>query len=76
MLPQNPQNQLGTHEVLNMPHHLGDQDLWSQDQALQFWTHAFHGGGQDRLVVEIVGPKIFLTKDRKQVWPRVLINMV
>ncbi len=30
--------QLPTHEVLNMPPHLGDQDLWQDDQPLREWT--------------------------------------
>ena len=68
MLPKNPKNQLGTHEVLNMPHHLGDQDLWSQDQALQFWTNAFHGGwAKDRLktIGKIVGSQDVFDKAEK-----------
>ena len=68
MLPRNPKNQLGTHEVLNMPHHLGDQDLWSQDQALQFWTNAFHGGwANDRLktIGKIVGSQDVFDKAEK-----------
>ena len=35
MPPLNPQALLPTHEVLNMPPHLGDQDLWAEDIALQ-----------------------------------------
>jgi putative acyl-CoA dehydrogenase len=35
MPPLNPQASLPTHEVLNMPPHLGDQDLWAEDIALQ-----------------------------------------
>ena len=28
-----------THEVVNVPPHQGDQDLWAQDIALQHWTN-------------------------------------
>ena len=35
MIPINPLANLATHEVLNMPPHLGDQDLWSSDLALR-----------------------------------------
>ena len=35
MQPLNPRAQLPTHEVLNMPTHLGDQDLWGEDIALR-----------------------------------------
>ena len=68
MLPKNPKNQLDTHEVLNMPHHLGDQDLWSQDQALQSWTNAFNGGwAKDRLktIGKIVGSQNVFDKAEK-----------
>jgi len=34
---------LPTHEVVNVPPHQGDQDLWAQDIALQHWTN-IHGG--------------------------------
>jgi len=35
MRPRNPIANLPTHEVINMPPHLGDQDLWASDIALQ-----------------------------------------
>jgi len=35
MLPVNPLSELATHDVINTPPHLGDQDLWSGDTALQ-----------------------------------------
>ena len=35
MQPLYPISNLPTHEVLNMPPHLGDQDLWSDDIALR-----------------------------------------
>ncbi|MCP5083520.1 MAG: DNA alkylation response protein [Alphaproteobacteria bacterium] len=35
MKPVQPLANLPTHEVVNMPPHLGDQDLWQQDAALR-----------------------------------------
>ena len=35
MIPRKPLASLSTHEVTNMPPHLGDQDLWQSDDALQ-----------------------------------------
>ena len=35
MIPFKPLTDLPTHEVLNMPPHLGDQDLWMNDSALR-----------------------------------------
>jgi putative acyl-CoA dehydrogenase len=35
--------QLPTHEVINMPPHLGDQDLWADDRALHQWTARLGG---------------------------------
>ncbi len=35
MKPHQPLADLATHEVTNMPPHMGDQDLWSQDLALR-----------------------------------------
>ena len=35
MYPHAPQSQLPTHEVVNMPPHLGDQDLWRDDVVLR-----------------------------------------
>ena len=35
MIPRKPLASLSTHEVTNMPPHLGDQDLWQSDGALQ-----------------------------------------
>ena len=34
MTPLNPLASLHTHEVTNMPPHMGDQDLWRDDAAL------------------------------------------
>lgn len=44
MPPRNPIAQLSTHEVINMPPHMGDQDLWKNDLPLQDWA-TVHGGG-------------------------------
>ncbi len=38
MKPRKPVSELQTHEVVNMPPYIGDQDLWSDDWALQEWT--------------------------------------
>ena len=35
MIPLRPLAALPTHEVTNMPPHLGDQDLWRDDAALR-----------------------------------------
>ncbi len=34
---RNPIAQLPTHEVINMPPHMGDQHLWADDRALRHW---------------------------------------
>ena len=34
MIPARPLANLPTHDVENMPPYIGDQDLWSNDQAL------------------------------------------
>ncbi len=44
MIPHKPLAQLPTHEVTNMPPHLGDQDLWATDAALREGV-AREGGG-------------------------------
>ena len=38
MKPRDPIAHLPTHEVINMPPHMGDQDLWADDNALRHWT--------------------------------------
>ena len=43
MLPRDPIARLPTHEVNNMPPHMGNQDLWKDDQALQHWTKSEGG---------------------------------
>ena len=40
MKPRDPIAQLPTHEVLNMPPYMGDQDLWADDRALRHWAIA------------------------------------
>ncbi len=47
MKPRSPIAELPTHEVLNMPPHMGDQNLWSDDQALREW--AISQGGTDHI---------------------------
>lgn len=42
MPPRHPIAQLPTHEVTNMPPHMGDQDLWADDVALRDWS-TVHG---------------------------------
>ncbi|MAG99019.1 MAG: DNA alkylation response protein [Rhodospirillaceae bacterium] len=44
MIPAKPLAVLPTHEVTNMPPHLGDQDLWQNDAALREGV-AREGGG-------------------------------
>ena len=44
MIPLNPLANLATHEVTNMPPHLGDQDLWSSDPALREGVEREGGG--------------------------------
>ena len=44
MKPHHPLADLPTHEVTNMPPHMGDQDLWRQDLALREGV-AREGGG-------------------------------
>lgn len=43
MPPRTPLDRLPTHDVLNMPPYLGDQDLWADDTALQFWVGKMGG---------------------------------
>ncbi len=44
MIPLKPLAQLPTHDVINMPPHLGDQDFWQSDAALREGV-AREGGG-------------------------------
>ena len=43
MQARDPISKLPTHEVINMPPHIGDQDLWQGDKALIHWTKAMCG---------------------------------
>ncbi|WP_370402171.1 acyl-CoA dehydrogenase family protein [Sulfitobacter sp. JB4-11] len=43
MQPRSPISQLPTHDVTNMPPHMGDQHLWQDDRALRHWTQQFGG---------------------------------
>lgn len=45
MKPREPIANLPTHDVINMPPHMGDQNLWADDRALRQWTQA-QGGGE------------------------------
>lgn len=44
MKPRNPISSLPTHDITNMPPHMGDQDLWADDIALREWTDCQGGG--------------------------------
>lgn len=54
MKPYRPLSSLATHEVTNVPPHMGDQDLWADDQALREWFALF-GGGQHEAHIARVG---------------------
>jgi putative acyl-CoA dehydrogenase len=54
MRPKNPQFDLPTHEVINTPPHIGDQDLWGMDSALRRWT-ASQGAGHHSGTLSIAG---------------------
>ncbi len=43
MPPRTPMDRLPTHDVLNMPPYIGDQDLWADDRALRDWTGRMRG---------------------------------
>mgnify|MGYP003334055973 CR=1 FL=1 len=45
MTLRHPIAHLPTHEVINMPPHMGDQDLWADDRALKHWASYMGGGG-------------------------------
>ena len=44
MIPAKPMATLPTHEVTNMPPHLGDQDLWRNDRAVREGVEREGGG--------------------------------
>ena len=56
MQARDPISKLPTHEVTNMPPHIGDQDLWQGDKALIHWTKAM-GGTQHESHFSEVGQK-------------------
>ena len=56
MQARDPISKLPTHEVTNMPPHIGDQDLWRGDKALIHWTKAM-GGTQHESHFSEVGQK-------------------
>ncbi|MDP6919700.1 MAG: acyl-CoA dehydrogenase family protein [Arenicellales bacterium] len=43
MKPRRPLSRLSTHEVTNVPPHMGDQDLWADDRALREWFSSCGG---------------------------------
>ena len=45
MTPRDPISHLPTHQVINMPPHMGDQDLWGNDRALKHWASHMGGAG-------------------------------
>ena len=50
MQPLNPRSNLPTHQVINMPPHLGDQDLWAGDVGLREGVENQGGGwGAEKL---------------------------
>ncbi|MCP5072606.1 MAG: DNA alkylation response protein [Rhodobacteraceae bacterium] len=52
MKPRDPMAQLPTHEVFNMPPHMGDQDLWADDRALKHWAALMAGGSHTRQLAQ------------------------
>lgn len=73
MIPVKPLADLPTHEVINMPPHLGDQDLWGDDTSLQAWvTSQGAGWAGDRLarIGKLVGAEeIFDKADQANRFP-------
>ena len=53
MNPRCPISELPTHEVLNMPPHMGDQDLWLDDRALREWTRSQGGKGHQEHLARV-----------------------
>ena len=45
MTPRDPISHLPTHQVIKMPPHMGDQDLWGNDRALRHWASHMGGAG-------------------------------
>jgi putative acyl-CoA dehydrogenase len=52
MIPAKPLAVLPTHEVTNMPPHLGDQDLWQSDAALREGVAREGGGWTEQKLAE------------------------
>ncbi|PVH27738.1 acyl-CoA dehydrogenase family protein [Pararhodobacter oceanensis] len=52
MTPRDPIAQLPTHEVLNTPPHMGDQDLWAGDRALRHWAAQSGAGAHSAHMAE------------------------
>tara|TARA_B100001057_G_scaffold488462_1_gene572858 strand:- start:187 stop:1836 length:1650 start_codon:yes stop_codon:yes gene_type:complete len=61
MQVRDPISKLPTHEVTNMPPHIGDQDLWKRDKALIHWTKTT-GGKQHESYFSEVGKKTGCTE--------------
>jgi putative acyl-CoA dehydrogenase len=53
MKPRDPIANLPTHEVTNMPPHMGDQDLWAGDLALREWTGLQGGANHGEHIVRV-----------------------
>lgn len=62
MRPRSPLAQLPTHEVTNMPPHLGDQDLWASDKPLRVAVNR-EGGSQHAAKLQAFG-KLMGTDDQ------------
>ena len=43
MKPYRPLSRLSTHEVTNVPPHMGDQNLWADDRVLREWFSFYRG---------------------------------
>ena len=73
MIPKNPIAVLPTHEVVNTPPHLGDQDLWGDDAPLQEWVASQGAGGlRDRLAISgkrFGGAEVFEKADQANRFP-------
>ena len=57
MTPCDPIAHLPTHEVTNMPPHMGDQNLWQDDQALRHWTKA-EGKAKETFLLWVFGEEL------------------
>jgi putative acyl-CoA dehydrogenase len=50
---RDPIAQLPTHEVVNMPPYMGDQDLWQGDHALRHWIKVHDGKGHSEHLAHV-----------------------